>query len=115
MNSDTPETDTNAFADFERGGDVVLADFARKLERERDGVRQALRAANRATMDANTRAGMGETLACAWQENDGGQWATDCGQIFEFTWLDGPTENQFKFCPFCCGFLTPKPLTPEDS
>ena len=36
MNTDTPETDSHYYPDFEMGGDVVLADFARKLERERD-------------------------------------------------------------------------------
>jgi len=32
--SDTPRTDAESYPDFERGGDVVLADFARQLERE---------------------------------------------------------------------------------
>jgi hypothetical protein len=36
MNTDTPETDNHYYPDFEQGGDVVFADFARKLERERD-------------------------------------------------------------------------------
>ena len=32
--SDTPRTDAESFPDFENGGDVVLAEFARTLERE---------------------------------------------------------------------------------
>jgi Lar family restriction alleviation protein len=44
MNSDTPETEKNAFPDFERGGDVVLADFARKLERDLNQLREAAQA-----------------------------------------------------------------------
>jgi len=32
--SDTPRTDAESFPDFENGGDVVLAEFARALERE---------------------------------------------------------------------------------
>ena len=40
MNTDTPETDSHYYPDFEMGGDVVLADFARKLERERDEARE---------------------------------------------------------------------------
>lgn len=39
---------------------------------------------------------------CDWQqeEQDGGTWGTDCGHYF--TIIDGtPTENGFKFCPFC--------------
>jgi len=32
--NDTPRTDAESFPDFERGGDVVLAEFARALERE---------------------------------------------------------------------------------
>ena len=39
MNTDTPETDSHYYPDFEMGGDVVLADFARELERERDEAR----------------------------------------------------------------------------
>ena len=32
--TDTPRTDAESFPDFENGGDVVLAEFARALERE---------------------------------------------------------------------------------
>jgi hypothetical protein len=39
----TPETDANAFPDFERGGDIVLADVARDLERRLAECREALR------------------------------------------------------------------------
>ena len=42
MNTDTPETDSHYYPDFEMGGDVVLADFARKLERERDEARKEM-------------------------------------------------------------------------
>lgn len=71
-----------------------------RLRAEIDEVRQALRAANR--------------TPCNWQQNDDGQWTTTCGEMFEFTWLDGPTDNRFKHCPFCGGVLTPKPFTPDD-
>jgi hypothetical protein len=42
MNTDTPETDSHYYPDFEMGCDVVLADFARKLERERDELKALL-------------------------------------------------------------------------
>lgn len=32
--NETPRTDAASFPDFERGGDVVLAEFAREIERE---------------------------------------------------------------------------------
>jgi len=42
--TDTPETDAAAFEAFDgQGGEVVFADFAKKLERERDEARRALR------------------------------------------------------------------------
>jgi hypothetical protein len=47
---DTPITDANRLHDFERGGDVVLADFAADLERaltaiteQRDRLTEAIR------------------------------------------------------------------------
>lgn len=40
----TPETDANAFPDFERGGDIVLADVARDLEQRLAECREALSA-----------------------------------------------------------------------
>lgn len=40
--------------------------------------------------------------SCHWQEDADGIWNTGCGHLFEFT-ADGPTENQFRFCPYCGG------------
>ena len=41
--SDTPETNAAAFDAFDgQGGEVVFADFAKKLERERDELREQL-------------------------------------------------------------------------
>ena len=39
---------------------------------------------------------------CKWQHEEGeeNRWWTDCGDGFEFT-NDGPTENSFRFCPYC--------------
>ena len=38
---------------------------------------------------------------CVWtyDEDDGG-WFTDCGEGFETT-TGTPSENKFKYCPFC--------------
>ena len=40
--------------------------------------------------------------SCQWKEDGDGIWNTGCGHLFEFT-SDGPTENQFRFCPYCGG------------
>lgn len=37
---------------------------------------------------------------CTWSEDEDGMWWTDCDQIHVF--FDGtPTENSYKFCPYC--------------
>ena len=43
--------------------------------------------------------------SCHWQEDADGIWQTDCGNAFEFT-ADGPTENEFRFCPYCGGKIS---------
>lgn len=43
---------------------------------------------------------------CEWLEDEGGQWWTDCANVFEFT-NDGPQENGFAYCPYCGGRLSP--------
>ena len=44
---------------------------------------------------------------CTWQEDEDGLWHTDCHEIHQF--FDGtPTENSYKFCPYCA-----KPLKEE--
>ena len=43
--------------------------------------------------------------SCQWKEDGGGIWQTNCGNAFEFT-MDGPTENQFRFCPYCGGKIS---------
>jgi hypothetical protein len=40
--NDTPRTDAEAFPDFENGGDVVLAEFARTIERELTAAKQEI-------------------------------------------------------------------------
>lgn len=46
-------------------------------------------------------------IACLWEEDEDGLWHTDCHQIHLF--FDGtPTENSYKFCPYCA-----KPLKEE--
>jgi hypothetical protein len=51
MYTDTPETDSHYYPDFEQGGDVVLADFARKLELERDEARETLAGLRASVLD----------------------------------------------------------------
>jgi rRNA maturation endonuclease Nob1 len=37
---------------------------------------------------------------CTWSEDEDGLWHTECHQIHQF--FDGtPTENSYKFCPYC--------------
>jgi len=37
---------------------------------------------------------------CRWTEIAEGCWKTECGEAHEF-WVDGPTENKHRFCPYC--------------
>ena len=39
---------------------------------------------------------------CTWtQDDEGGElYSTECGKSFYFT-DEGPTENEFRFCPYC--------------
>jgi rRNA maturation endonuclease Nob1 len=39
-------------------------------------------------------------LECVWAEDENGIWGTGCGHTFE-TFTDSPSENGFKFCPYC--------------
>ena len=37
---------------------------------------------------------------CEWKQDDEGNWATGCGEMFSF-FEDGPLENGMKFCCYC--------------
>lgn len=40
---------------------------------------------------------------CEWRldpDPDFTVWETSCDEMFQFE-ADGPTENKFKFCPYC--------------
>jgi hypothetical protein len=52
---------------------------------------------------------------CHWQADpvDGG-WDTGCGEKHEFT-VDGPLENNHKYCPYCGGILSPHYESPEEA
>ena len=39
-------------------------------------------------------------MPCRWTEDDEGNWDTGCDEKFCFM-EGGPTENLFKFCPYC--------------
>lgn len=41
-----------------------------------------------------------ETTTCAWQEDEDGNWETDCGGMHTFI-EGGPHENRHAFCPYC--------------
>lgn len=45
---------------------------------------------------------------CTWKEDlqpDGDvAWETACGNLHEFM-ADGPTENNYRYCPYCGGSL----------
>lgn len=37
---------------------------------------------------------------CTWTEDEDGLWNTTCEEIFQT--IDGtPSENSFRFCPYC--------------
>lgn len=44
---------------------------------------------------------------CAWTLSDEfePQYETTCGNAFEFN-SDGPSENSFKYCPYCGKLIT---------
>ena len=49
----------------------------------------------------------GDVVRCTWTYRElygWDYWDTACGNAFQFT-ADGPTENEFKFCPYCGGAL----------
>jgi hypothetical protein len=37
---------------------------------------------------------------CVWSEDIFGNWETECGDLFSFN-AGGPTENEFRYCPYC--------------
>lgn len=41
---------------------------------------------------------------CTWTCNLDAFWDTECGEAFWFS-TDGPTDNQFRYCPYCGGEL----------
>ena len=55
----------------------------------------------------------GSDKACAWTENEDGQWETDCGGSFEFN-DGGPVVQRFRVCPFCGKPLTEVPYVEDD-
>lgn len=38
--------------------------------------------------------------SCAWTEDEDGDWDTACDNKHCFA-IDGPTENEYKYCPYC--------------
>lgn len=38
--------------------------------------------------------------SCEWQADDDGTWDTGCGEKHVFE-VDGPRENNYRFCPYC--------------
>jgi protein required for attachment to host cells len=52
--NDTPITDANRLPDFDRGGDVVLADVAAELERELTAARKEIEGFHFALKQAST-------------------------------------------------------------
>ena len=49
---------------------------------------------------------------CTWSEDEDGLWWTACKKIHEF--FDGtPTENSYKFCPYCGKVLVEEMLEYE--
>jgi len=47
---------------------------------------------------------LGATETCTWAEDSDGVWNAACPPVGEHSFCfteDGPTENGFKFCPYC--------------
>lgn len=47
---------------------------------------------------------------CTWKQWEGGQYETQCGEVFEFT-NDGIKENKAVFCQYCGGIIAEVPYT----
>ena len=39
-------------------------------------------------------------LKCRWKQDSDGNWETDCDNLFTF-FDGGPTNNGFRYCPYC--------------
>lgn len=52
---------------------------------------------------------------CNWiQDDDDGNWVTDCGGIFVI--IDGtPRDNEMKFCPYCSNRITEHPYMGDEN
>lgn len=49
---------------------------------------------------------------CEWTEDDDGNWETSCKNMHVF-FDAGPTQNGYKFCPYCGKDLVAKELSDE--
>jgi hypothetical protein len=49
---------------------------------------------------------------CVWEEDEGGNWWTSCGNAFIFE-DEGPVENGFRYCPYCGRLLWEQPYWEE--
>src|ERR1700759_3541573 len=45
---------------------------------------------------------------CTWKQWEGGQYETQCGEVFEFT-NDGIKENSAAYCQYCGGVIIEVP------
>ena len=52
--------------------------------------------------------------ACHWTppKDDDEPWSTSCDNLFQF-FDGGPTDNSFKFCPYCGGTLAERTKTDD--
>jgi len=76
-------------------GDIVVANFARQLERELNAAKAALSGRTVSCSNCNEAA-----KPCDWKQDEDGNWDTQCGKsmCFEF---GSPNDYGYKFCPSC--------------
>lgn len=55
---------------------------------------------NYASLEASKKKVNCYSKSCTWKENDDGNWATKCGNLFVINY-GTPRENKMKFCCFC--------------
>jgi len=52
-------------------------------------------------------------FCCIWEEDEDGNWDSECGDSFVFV-AGGPEENNFTFCPYCGRCITSLPYAADE-
>jgi hypothetical protein len=53
------------------------------------------------------------SFRCVWKPDEDGTFASSCGLMFQFN-EQGPTDNDFQFCPKCGHEIIEQPYEEKD-